>query len=243
MKTILFLLISVISSLQSSAQTLPANGSKAPMQVKLEDMEVKDSSGLVYPPIIWQKLLASGKYGIRLLPNRKTALISKLSEEEITARFTKLPKPRESNFFKTGETIASFKESDMNGNKYSLKELVGKVVVMNFWFINCPPCRQEMPELNELVESFKNNKEVVFIAVALDAKYEIREFLKTNPFSYNIIYDARYIAQKYNVTSYPTHVVLDRQGKVVFHTTGLAMNTVSWVKKSIDAALIETMPQ
>jgi len=243
MKTILILLISVICSLQLSAQTLPANGSKTPIRVKLEDMEVKDSSGIVYPPIIWQKLLASGMYGVRLLPDRKTALISKLSEEEMTERLTKLPKPRESNFFKTGATIASFKESDMNGNKYSLKELTGKVVVLNFWFINCPPCRQEMPELNEMVESFKNNKDVVFIAVALDQKYEIKEFLKTNPFIYNIIYDGLYISQKYNVTSYPTHVVLDKQGKVVFHTSGLALNTVPWVKKSIDAALTETATQ
>ena len=94
-----------------------------------------------------------------------------------------------------------------------------------------------------MVESFKGNKEVVFIAVSLDRLYEIKDFLKTNHFIYNIIDDGRYIASKYNVTLYPTHVVLDRQGKVIFHTSGVASNTVGWVKKSIEAALNNTVPQ
>lgn len=145
--------------------------------------------------------------------------------------------------FQEREKIASFSEKDITGTRFNLKELAGKIVVLNFWFINCGPCRQEMPDLNEVVEEYKNNPNVVFIAFSLDEKYSIKEFLKTNPFQYNIIDNSRFISEKYGINSYPTHVVLDREGKVLFHTTGLAMNTVSWVKKSIDDALKATTPQ
>jgi thiol-disulfide isomerase/thioredoxin len=192
--------------------------------------------------VIWQQLLSSGKYNLKIQPDRKTAIIYKMSESEISERLSKMPKPAESKFFRTGKTISSFNERDMTGKRFNLKELAGKVVALNFWFINCGPCRREMPEMNEMVESFKDNKDVVFIGIALDEKYNIEEFLKTNPFLYNIIDNGRYIASQYGVTLYPTHVILDRQGKVLFHTSGFATNTVGWVKRSIESALNDTVP-
>ena len=218
---------------------------KAQTRIKAEDIEVKDSSGMVYPTAIWQKLMSTGHYTVRIMSDGKTGLLVRLSEEEIAKRFAKLPKPTESKFFRTGEKITSFNERDMNGNKYNLKELAaaGKVVVLNFWFVNCPPCRQEIPQLNELVQTYKDNKDVVFIAVALDQAYDIKEFLKSSPYQYNIIDNGRYIASKYNITLYPTHAVVNREGKVIFHTSGLTMSTVGWVKKSIEAALNNTVPQ
>ena len=218
---------------------------RAQAKINPADLEVSDSSGMVYPTIAWQKLVSTGKYGLKVTPGGKTGLLYVLSEEEIARKMSRMSKPPESQFFKTGGQIASFSERDINGNKYNLKDLAaaGKVVILNFWFIGCPPCRNEIPELNELVESYKDNKDVVFIAVALDQKYEIKDFLKTNPYHYNIIDNGRYIADKYGIHLYPTHAVINREGKVVFHTSGLARNTVSWIKKSIDAALNNTLAQ
>lgn len=202
-----------------------------------DELVVIDSSGMVYPTFVWQKLIQSGKYRIQILPDKKNALIVQLTEEEIERRLNALPKPRESQFFVTGKKITTFSERDMYGTKFNLKELLGKVVVLNFWFINCMPCRMEMPDLNELVNDFKENSEVVFIAIALDNKYSIEDFLKTQPFNYHIIDNGNFLARQYGVSSFPTHVVVDRQGKVLFHTTGLGSTTVPWVKKSIREAL------
>jgi thiol-disulfide isomerase/thioredoxin len=205
--------------------------------MKWEDVEVRDSAGTMYPTAIWQKLVSTGKYTVRVNADRKTAVLVSLSEAEIESRLAKMGKPHESNFFTTGRNISLFSEKDINGTKFNQKDLVGKVVVLNFWFINCPPCRREMPELNELVEHYKTEKDVVFIAVALDMRYVIQEFLKTNPFNYNIIDNGRYIAGKYGINLFPTHVVVDRQGRILFHTSGYALNTVAWVKKAIVAGL------
>jgi thiol-disulfide isomerase/thioredoxin len=220
---------------------------QAQNRIDLSTIDVKDSSGTIYPTYLVKKLLESGKYTLQFSQDRKTAWLVELSAEEsekmtkmITEKMNNPSKPKESPYFKTGSTIASFKENDINGNSVNLKEMAGKVVVLNFWFINCPPCRQEMPHLNEVVEKYKYDKDVVFIAVARDSKYELQEFLKTSPFKYNIINDGSWIADKYSIRGYPTHVVLDKQGKVLFHTSGYGPGTVEWIGKSIEAGLNET---
>jgi thiol-disulfide isomerase/thioredoxin len=110
----------------------------------------------------------------------------------------------------------------------------GKIIVINFWFIACAPCRQEIPELNEMVKAYASNPDVVFLAIALDGKPEIETFLEKTPFDYNIIEKGRYIIDQYGVKSYPTHVVIDREGIIRFHTSGLSRKTVSSVQKAID---------
>ncbi len=60
----------------------------------------------------------------------------------------------------------------------------------------------EIPELNEMAASYKDNKEVIFIGIALDEKYELQEFLKTFPFDYNIIDNGRNLASSYRVSSF-----------------------------------------
>ena len=202
-----------------------------------ENSLVRDSTGMQYPYVVWNKLFRSGTHGIRTMRRTDSEelsfLIYPLSEKEIAARMERLPKPRESSAFKAGTRVAGFKAMDLQGNKYNLKDLAGKVVVLNFWFINCPPCRQEIPELNAMVSRYKDNPDVFFLAVGLDEPYAIREFLKTKPFDYQIVPRGRNLAAQFRVRAYPTHVVLDKAGVVAFDTEGLAMNTVHWIDKTI----------
>jgi len=87
-----------------------------------------------------------------------------------------MPKPRESPYFSTGKKISLFKSTDINNKKINLKDEKGKIIVLNFWFIDCAPCRMEMPDLNDLVEKYKGNDSVLFIAVALDTRSDIKDF-------------------------------------------------------------------
>lgn len=124
----------------------------------------------------------------------------------------------------------------MEDTKYRLSDLKGKVVVLNFWFINCPPCKQEIPELNKVVEDYKA-KEVLFLAVALDEYRALSDFLSETNFKYKIVDGGRWFAESHGVKSYPTHVVLDKEGKVVYHTSGLSTGTIPWLRKAIDGVL------
>jgi thiol-disulfide isomerase/thioredoxin len=203
---------------------------------------VKDSDGMIYPYLVWRNLLMLGDYELQPIDKQNETtdfLLVKLTEEQKNLRMEKLPKPAETTYFKTGSEFSAFKTSDINKNKINLKEEKGKIFVLNFWFINCPPCRMEIPSLNGLVESFRGNDNVRFVAIGLDNKYNIEDFLKKLPFEYNIIENGGFLADRYGVHTFPTHVVISREGKVYFHSTGLAVNTVYWLKKSINELLAQ----
>jgi peroxiredoxin len=106
-----------------------------------------------------------------------------------------------------------FELKDLQGNRWSLQELRGKVVVLNFWFTTCAPCIQEMPELNKLVQSY-NGKEVVFLALAFNDTKQLNTFLQKQAFNYTILPDSREVNNKYQVSSYPTSMVIDKEGNV-----------------------------
>jgi thiol-disulfide isomerase/thioredoxin len=218
-----------------------AFGASAQNQLKVTDNSVvKDSTGLIYPAAIWKALVRKGSYTLKPEDpaNSQTAFyLIRLSEDEVEQRFAQLPKPTESRSFRNGQKVKLPNLFDINGNKLDFKDVEGKIVVLNFWFINCPPCRMEIPDLNELVAEFKTNKYVVFVGIALDDKAALKNFLKTSPFDYAIIDNGRYIASTYNVKSFPTHAIIDTKGKVYFHTAGLAIHTVWWLKKSIKELL------
>ena len=223
------------SALIVNAQSTPTKN------VLNEASVVRGEDGMVYPYAVWRKLMQSGKYAIK---NRKTVtdsgkpeyLIYEMNDEQKVAYFNRMPKPKPSDSFKEEDEFKGFKVTDINGNKFDLKAAKDKVIVLNFWFINCPPCREEIPQLNELVAEYKDNPDVIFLAIATDAKYELKNFLKSNPYAYNVVDGGRYIADKFNVRLYPTHVVVSN-GKIKFSTVGLGPNTVHWIKKSVDEAL------
>lgn len=131
----------------------------------------------------------------------------------------------------------AFSATDLNGNTYKLDELKGKTVVLNFWFIGCKPCVMEMPHLNKLVEKY-GNENVVFIAFALDNEAALRKFLVKNPFNYNIIPDAGIIAQEtYNVNSFPTSIIIDKQGNVQDYLIGYSEDVDEKLMTFIDKSL------
>ncbi|MDN5289162.1 MAG: Thiol-disulfide isomerase or thioredoxin [Mucilaginibacter sp.] len=230
-----------------------------------EHSVVKDSTGKLYTFSEWTALTSTREYVLRPddmnnanttftllkkgnLPlkyrtaantaNTIPASQKNLSPEEAEEqRMASYPKPMESENFTIGQEIEPFSTHDMNGKKIKLKDLRGKVVMLNFWFIGCPPCRAEIPELNKLVEQYKDNPNVVFLAVALDARWDIRDFLKTTPYNFDIIDDGRFIANIYKIHLYPTTVILDKEGKVAFHTVSFAASSPYWMKKTINEAL------
>ena len=114
--------------------------------------------------------------------------------------------------------LPSFSLKDINGKVYQTDSLKGKIVVLNFWFIACPPCREEIPLLNRLVENF-NDDDVVFISISDDHPDRLRKFLKKYPLDYVIASDSR-IAHQFGISSYPTNVIIDKESNIVFFESG-----------------------
>jgi len=124
----------------------------------------------------------------------------------------------------------TFIEHTMDGTKVDLEKLRGKVVVLNLWFINCPNCVEEIKLLNKLVDDYRDNKDVVFLALAASKKADLQKFLVKNPFKYQIIPDATItILSKFATPDkdgnlsipFPMHYVLDRDGNIAVKEQGI----------------------
>ena len=72
---------------------------------------------------------------------------------------------------------------DENSKPQALQQYAGKIVVLNFWATWCEPCREEMPELSELQNTYKD-KNVVVLGVAADEIAAIKEFTNQTKVSY-----------------------------------------------------------
>ena len=197
---------------------------------------------MVYPYVIWQKMLQSGDYAMKSRPMMKDGkpdysewefMIVPQTAQQKAEKFARMPRPADSKFFTTGETIKPFKVHDINGKKVDIKDWAGKTVVLNYWFIGCPPCRAEIPDLNKLALKYKDDPNVIFIAIALDQDYDVSDFIKKNPLAYHVVGDGRYFADMFKIHLYPTNVVIDKQGKVQLHYSGGYQNGPYWLDKTI----------
>jgi carboxyl-terminal processing protease len=138
-----------------------------------------------------------------------------------------------------GSTATDFSGTSFDGSSVQLSKLKGKVVVLNFWFAGCVPCVQEIPDLNGLVKKYAG-KDVEFLAVTYDEKSLVSEFLKKYPFDYKIVADAQSVVDTYRINSFPTHIVLDKEGKILFTQFGLQTGIIGNLTKNIEKALGET---
>ena len=137
-----------------------------------------------------------------------------------------------------GTQAVDFNAVDLKGKKYNLSELKGKVVVLNFWFVECKPCVMEMPDLNELVDEF-NGKEVIFLAIAMNKKEQLKKFLKTTDFNYKVISNGQSISESYGIKGFPTNVIIDQIGVIQYVSTGIGPNNKANLQKEIKNLLIK----
>jgi len=113
----------------------------------------------------------------------------------------------------------TFECMSLDEQRIDSDSLKGKVVVLNFWHTGCAPCRMEIPVLNRLVKEFDEG-DVVFIAMALDDPETTKSFLMKHQFDYEVVPGAGHIASQFAVRAYPTHIIIDRGGRLDMKLTG-----------------------
>ncbi len=137
--------------------------------------------------------------------------------KEREERLAKLEVP---NINEGANNALGFKLTKLDGSKLDLATLRGKVVVFNFWATWCGPCLTEMPMFEKTIAKFKEDKDVVFLAVTTDEDRElVAPFLKQHKFNLPVAY-ADYLNDFFSVSSIPTTIILDRKGEVAFRQAG-----------------------
>ena len=113
----------------------------------------------------------------------------------------------------------NFTLTDLTGKRWTLAALRGKTVVLNFWFVACAGCVEEMPYLNDLVQNYQG-QQVVFLGLALDDAKAIKTFLSKHKFAYNLFPKAGAVSKQYHISMYPTSFVIDPNGVIRFAQLG-----------------------
>lgn len=143
------------------------------------------------------------------------------------------------NFQMEGSRLPGFNFVDLNGNVYNAETMKGKVVVLNCWFIHCQVCNEEMPELNKIVKQLENRKDVVFIGLAFDKADSLRKFLKKRDFKYAIVPEKQnYVLNDLGILTYPTHIIVSRDGKIVKVIDGSVNELINALNKELNKGLI-----
>jgi peroxiredoxin len=109
---------------------------------------------------------------------------------------------------------AGFTLSDLQGNSWTLQNLRGKVVLVNFWATWCPPCRKEMPDLDALYQRFKDQG-LVILAISDEPADKVTPFIAEHHYTYPILLDpGQKVHQEFVVQGIPKSFIYDREGRL-----------------------------
>jgi len=109
---------------------------------------------------------------------------------------------------------ADFTLTDLQGKAWSLKDLRGKVVLVNFWATWCPPCRKEIPDLETLYNRFKGHG-LVILAISDEDFDKVKPFIAERNVTYPVLLDpGRKVNELFQVVGIPKTFIYDRSGKL-----------------------------
>lgn len=121
----------------------------------------------------------------------------------------------------------SYRLMDQYGNEHILSDYKGKVVFLNFWATWCPPCKEEMPYIEELYKEFgENKKDVIILGITNPVTEEnlngqdknideIKYFLQENNYSFPIVFDRTGIYfDNFKIRAFPTTYIIGKDGEI-----------------------------
>ena len=112
---------------------------------------------------------------------------------------------------------ADFRLTALDGQTVALRDLRGKVVLLNFWATWCPPCKAEMPDLNALYRDNGTKHNFVVIGVNVEEdRSAVEAFARQLDIAFPLLLDAsgQVSDGSYHIRSLPTTLIVDRDGNV-----------------------------
>jgi thiol-disulfide isomerase/thioredoxin len=116
-----------------------------------------------------------------------------------------------------------------DGTPFAFADAKGKVVVLNFWATWCGPCREMEPYFERVASRFSAHKDVLFYQLNCDEDEAlVAPYLEAEKPKTPVLF-ADGLETLLRVNSFPTMVILDRSGKIVFHKEGFDPDTIDKV--------------
>lgn len=185
--------------------------------IKANMEKIKQIGGIILI-IAGMTMIYTGFDGVRAIYQKNKTLIEQENQDN-----------NEENT-ETSKRIKSidFTLKDQYENIHTLSEYEGKIVFLNFWATWCPPCKAEMPYIEDIYKEYGLNKEdVVVLGVASPnlgkegSEEDIKEFLKEKGYTFPVVMDYNgELVYKYGISAFPSTFIIDKEGYVTQYVPG-----------------------
>lgn len=144
-----------------------------------------------------------------------------------------------------GAPVPAFAGTTLRGEPLSLADLRGRVVLLNVWATWCEPCREELPELQQLHATLEP-RGLTVLGVSTDAARDLatlREMVSSFGLTYPVIHDERnVVGAPFKIIGYPASFVIDRAGVLRWRRDGILSPGDPELAAALEAALSEPPP-
>lgn len=128
--------------------------------------------------------------------------------------------------------------NSISGETISTKDFKDKIVIINWWSTSCAPCIEEIPELNKIVEKYKSNEDILFLAITNDKIARVTSFLEKQNFNYNQGFGNNDINKIFKGFQ-PQNIIINKNGIIKFFLAGYTDQTPLFIEKTIEQLLSE----
>jgi thiol-disulfide isomerase/thioredoxin len=130
--------------------------------------------------------------------------------------------------------LPDFTLTDLQGKKWRLADLKGKVAFINFWATWCGPCKAELPYVQKLHDKMKDSMDVLILTFNIDEELGLVEpFIKENKYTFTVV-PAQAYANGLDVYSIPRNWVIDEKGLLRFEGMGFMGVGEEWMKRATE---------
>ena len=130
--------------------------------------------------------------------------------------------------------LEDFELTDLQGRKWSMADLKGKVVFINLWATWCGPCLEELPYVQKLSEQLKARNDVQVVTLNTDQEVgKVEPFMKEKKYNFPVLLGEAY-AHGIGINSIPRNWVISVDGKLVFEGIGFGGDGDDWLKKAVE---------
>jgi len=124
-------------------------------------------------------------------------------------------KPLEPALLETAENRAPlFQLPDVSCEPVRLDQTNGQVRLIDFWATWCPPCREEIPMLNELYRTYRDQG-LTILAISDERSGVVRDFAAEVEMDYPNLIDTGAVGEAYGVVGLPTAFLIDQEGRII----------------------------
>ena len=127
----------------------------------------------------------------------------------------------------------NWKLQDLDGKSANLSEVKDKVVIINLWATWCPPCKAEMPALQQLYTKY--GERVAFFFVSNEKPDKLTSFLQQEEYDLPVYIPRENYPKEFSSTSLPTTYVIDKEGNIIMEEIGAK----DWFSESFQKRLEE----